>query len=474
MSEPIKVLVIEHDQNDAGLISRMVDEANGVAFDVSHADQPSAGLRSMENNPVDIILFSLDPSDGTGFKALTSLCTYSSDVPVVALAWDDFGAIGDKVVREGAQDYLDKKRLNPEMLSRVIRYSIERKRSEQASRAHEAHFRRVLEKSTDAMVVYDRSGIVRFANPAAALLFDISLPDLQGSTLGLPLSRGESTEIEIPRSDGAMRVAEMSVVEMDWEGEEASLATLRDITRRKRAEETLREQAMELQRQNEELDAFSHTVAHDLRSPIGVIVGFSEVLEDHHRDMSGEEIREYLKLIVQAGFKMSSIVDELLVLAGVRKQADVETGALDMRPLIVEATRRLSGMIEEHQAEIMVPDAWPAVVGHGPWVEEVWVNYISNAVKHGGRPPRVELGSTIEKDGIVRFWTRDNGRGLNADEQSRIFAPFSRLNQATTKGHGLGLSIVARIMERLGGRTGVESEVGKGSTFFFSLPQPEE
>jgi signal transduction histidine kinase len=185
--------------------------------------------------------------------------------------------------------------------------------------------------------------------------------------------------------------------------------------------------------------------------------------------MSVDEVKEYLKLIVQAGFKMSNIVDELLVLAGVRRQGDVETTPLDMSPLIVEVRRRLTSLIDEFDAEIRVPEDWPMVLGHGPWIEEVWVNYISNAIKHGGRPPRLELGFSHQGNGVIRFWVSDNGEGLNEEQRSQLFTPFSRLNQARTKGHGLGLSIVARIMERLGGDVGVRSEVGKGSTFFFTL-----
>ncbi len=109
-------------------------------------------------------------------------------------------------------------------------------------------------------------------------------------------------------------------------------------------------------------------------------------------------------------------------------------------------------------------------LGYGPWVEEVWANYLSNAIQYGGRPPRVELGATEQADGMVRFWVRDNGPGLTPEEQARLFTPFTRLDQVRAKGHGLGLSIVRRIVEKLGGQVGVESEVGRGSVFTFTLP----
>ena len=177
---------------------------------------------------------------------------------------------------------------------------------------------------------------------------------------------------------------------------------------------------------------------------------------------------------------MSSIVDELLLLAEVRKVEEVETKPLDMANIVVRARERLTHIIEKHQAEIILPAVWTAALGHAPWVEEVWVNYLSNAIKYGGQPPRIELGATPSQSPppggdaqgrMVRFWVRDNGPGLTPEEQARLFTPFARLDQVGTKGHGLGLSIVRRIVEKLGGQVEVESKVGQGSIFSFTLPR---
>jgi signal transduction histidine kinase len=101
----------------------------------------------------------------------------------------------------------------------------------------------------------------------------------------------------------------------------------------------------------------------------------------------------------------------------------------------------------------------------------VWSNYVSNAVKYGGRPPRLELGATQRGDGRVEFWIRDNGNGVTPEEQGRLFAPFTRLHHSDIDGHGLGLSIVQRILDKLGGGVGVASQglAGQGSVFSFTL-----
>jgi len=241
-----------------------------------------------------------------------------------------------------------------------------------------------------------------------------------------------------------------------------------DFTAFRRAESVLLRRTAELQERIEELDEFAHTVAHDLKNPLTTIVGFAEAIDEHFDDLSVEQIHEHLQSIAWSGRKMTSIIQELLLLASVRK-AEIQTMPLDMSRVVGQVLQRLVFIIEQSEAEVVVAGAWPLVQGYPPWVEEVWVNYISNAVKYGGQPPRVELGATLQGD-VVRFWVRDNGPGIPSDLWPELFKPFSRLNNVHAKGHGLGLSIVRHIVEKLDGQVGVHSEIGLGSTFYFTLP----
>ena len=236
--------------------------------------------------------------------------------------------------------------------------------------------------------------------------------------------------------------------------------------------DALRQYAAELEAQNAELDAFAHTVAHDLKTPLTSLIGFSSLLSMRLDETADEKLRSTLQIIGQNGRKMRNIIDELLLLASVRKMDEVEVSSLDMDNVVGEALARLMDVISESRADIVLPESWPEVVGYGPWVEEVWTNYLSNAIKYGGSPPLVQLGIDEQEDGMVRFWVRDNGDGLSPEDKAKLFTPFTRLHQVDIKGHGLGLSIVQRIVEKLGGQVGVESsgKVGEGSTFFFTLP----
>jgi two-component system sensor histidine kinase/response regulator len=227
----------------------------------------------------------------------------------------------------------------------------------------------------------------------------------------------------------------------------------------------------EVEARNAELDAFAHTVAHDLKNPVGAMLGYAELLQNDMTTLSPLQV-ECSQRIARGAYKLNDIIEGLMVLAGARRKL-VEFKPLDMASIVAEAQQRLLKMIEEYQPEIVAPQtaAWPVAAGYAPWVEEVWANYISNAMKYGGQPPHLELGADVP-DGSqqVRFWVQDNGPGLSPAEQARLFTPFTRIHTERAEGHGLGLSIVLRIVERQGGRAGVESEPGQGSRFFFTFP----
>jgi signal transduction histidine kinase/FixJ family two-component response regulator len=239
---------------------------------------------------------------------------------------------------------------------------------------------------------------------------------------------------------------------------------------RQRHEQALRQYAAELGARNEELNAFADTVAHDLKSPLAIITGYANATLAVEENLSNR-LRDTLELIGHTGFKMNRIIEALLLLARL-SQAEVKREEVDMAAVVAEVLQRLAPMIADYRAEIILPATWPAALGYAPWLEEVWVNYITNGLKYGGLPPRLILGATPQADGNIHFWIQDNGSGLSPAQQARLFTPFTRLEPGRASGHGLGLSIVQRILFKLGGHPFVESQVGHGTTFGFTLPGP--
>ncbi len=227
----------------------------------------------------------------------------------------------------------------------------------------------------------------------------------------------------------------------------------------------------------ENSQAFAQTVAHDLKNPLTTILGAAAILSDSQEQIQLTQQKQAIKTIVKTSLKMNNIIQELLLLAAVR-QSEVKTGPINMEFVINAVQQRLWGVLTDANAELIIPDinAWPKAVGYAPWIEEVWINYISNAIKYGGNPPSVELGAdpdyNVYSDGrkMARFWVRDNGRGISIENQSKLFNQFTRLDQMRAEGHGLGLSIVDRVIKKLGGEVGVESSPENGSIFYFTLP----
>lgn len=272
---------------------------------------------------------------------------------------------------------------------------------------------------------------------------------------------------------------EVTFNHLEFEGKEYCCTFARDISWRiwsaealRDSEEALRQSNTELQTRNEDLDAFAHTVAHDLKNPLNIIVGYAETMDAIMRSddpLLAKKGVEAAQIIAQTGRKMDRIINELLLLAEMR-ETKITFEPLTMTDIVDQALLRLIHMMEDYQAEISRPATWPVANGYGPWVEEVWVNYLSNALKYGGQPPRIQLGATPQPDGMIKFWIEDNGPGINPEKQSQLFTPFTRLDPLHVQGHGLGLSIVRRIVDKLNGQVGVESAPEQGSLFFFTLP----
>ena len=223
-----------------------------------------------------------------------------------------------------------------------------------------------------------------------------------------------------------------------------------------------------------DLQAYAHSVAHDLRSPLAGALGFAQLLDDPSFPLENEERQEYVRVVVESLEKANSIIDELLLLAEVRK-SEISIEPLDMTLIVAQSLHRISILVAESGALITHPESWPSTVGYPAWIEEVWVNYITNAIKYGGRPPVIELGASHSDNGEVRFWVQDNGNGLSVEQQAMLFVPLTRLEMTRATGYGLGLSIVQRIVHKLNGRVGIESRgiSGECSRFYFTLPIAE-
>lgn len=222
------------------------------------------------------------------------------------------------------------------------------------------------------------------------------------------------------------------------------------------------------------LEEFAQTIGHEIKSPISTIVSYASILVSEYHSISDDEAVEFLNLIETLSIKASNVVDTLLLLASIPHLKDLPLEPIDIEKLMYAVDIRLRDSIMDTHCEITLSDLSTTGIGYEPWVEEIMVNLVSNAIKYGGGPPKIMVGADVVDDDFVRFWIKDNGRGLTKEEISKLFVPFTRLEHIEVEGHGLGLSIVRQIVERLGGTVGVDSKPEKGSTFFFTLPRANQ
>ncbi|KHD08908.1 histidine kinase [Candidatus Thiomargarita nelsonii] len=310
------------------------------------------------------------------------------------------------------------------------------------------------------------------------ILLDVMMPTMDGFETCSRLKANEKTR-DIPvifmtaRTETVDKVKGFELGAVDYIAkpvqQEEVLARINAHLKLRKLQTELENKNIELQQQNDELEAFGHTVAHDLKNPLTSINGYLDyILEDFSPELDSE-VLEVLQNVKKSGSKMVNIIDALLLLASSR-HLDVAMAPLNMGKIVSHVQQRLSYMMRQYEANIIMPSDWLIARGYAPWIEEVWTNYISNGLKYGGSPPLLKLGVSPDANGYIRFWVHDNGQGLTPEQQSRLFVPFSRIGQSRVEGHGLGLSIVQRIVEKSGGQVGVESQVGQGSTFYFTLP----
>ena len=272
---------------------------------------------------------------------------------------------------------------------------------------------------------------------------------------------GIGMELIAKRKDGSTFPVEISISYLDTDSGRLGIGFVTDITDRKKAENELKEK-------NIELDAYAHTVAHDLSSSLLGIMGYSELLIESGKEISEEKRDSYLNQINVSSKKMDTIIRELLVFASIKKE-DVEIKKVNMKELIESARQRLRYQIDQKEAQLKVSDNMLDCLGYPLWIEEIWYNLISNAVKYGGDKPEIEIYCTQAEDGFIKYSVKDGGEGISEELKLVIFNDRDAEKDKLSKGLGLGLSIVRRITDKLNGRLTVESEEGKGSIFSFYL-----
>jgi signal transduction histidine kinase len=237
-------------------------------------------------------------------------------------------------------------------------------------------------------------------------------------------------------------------------------------------ERRVAERTAELQHSNQELESFSYSVSHDLRTPLRAIDGFAAILDEDHREAIGAMGRQHLATIRKNTQRMARLIDDLLDFARLGR-TPIATRTIDMEALVRDVIRDLRGLLADADKAEIDLQALPAAEGDATLLRQVWVNLLSNALKFstGQDHPRIEVGGESAGNECA-YYVRDNGVGFDMNYDDKLFGVFQRLHAVDEfPGSGVGLAIVKRIVARHGGSVSAESVVGAGATFRFTLPR---
>lgn len=357
----------------------------------------------------------------------------------------------------------------------------------------------IVESSDDAILSKDLNGVITSWNRGAQRIFGYTPEEAVGQpvTMLMPpdrvneeagilarIRRGERVdhyETVRRRKDGTLLDISLTVSPItDSHGRIIGASKIaRDITELKKSRDFLErlvsERTAELSATNKQLEAFVYSIAHDLRAPLRSMQGFSAMLADEEAKRLSDVGKDYAQRINKSARFMDALLTDLLAFARITQQR-IQLVRTNLDPVIRAVLAEVDKDIQDKRAKVEVVQPWPDMLAHPPTLTQVLLNLVGNALKFDSpdRPLVIRLRAEERLQGSpavpwVRVWVEDNGIGIAPEHQEQIFRLFLRLHRDAYPGTGMGLAIVRKAMERMGGRVGVESALGKGSRFWFEL-----
>lgn len=444
-----------------------VDRGRYACESVAELEQ---GLQRLARNDVDLVLFGLSRAKDRSLPDFLQARTHIVSRPIIVLAHPDQEALAIEAVQRGAQDYLlttsclDAKQLTHALEGALDGYRLSGE-AEQLTRqlqATEANFYQMIQNNADGMVIIDCQGTVCFVNPAAEMLLGRPAAELIGRPFDFPATSGTTDEVEIIQGGSKLRTTEMHIVETLWEGRPAHLASLRDVTERKRLE------ALK--------DEFVSKVSHELRTPMTSIKGAVTLMLERSLGEINAEQEDFLKTISQDIDRLAELINNVLDLSKMEVgKMTVNRQRLEPAALIEQVCRSYQTLLGKRTIAKRF-DPVPLVYADRNLVIQVITNLLGNAIKFTKEDGTITFSLRVD-GAFVAVGVSDNGPGMPKAALAKLFQKFVQADSAPTagqpKGTGLGLAICREIVQLHQGRIWVESEVGQGSTFAFTLPAYE-
>ncbi|HSD09600.1 MAG TPA: ATP-binding protein, partial [Candidatus Binatia bacterium] len=498
----MEILLVEDKLGDARLIEEMLRDVRHERFGFAVAADLHSAITRLAKNTVDVVLVDLSLPDSHGTETVATLRRSAPHVPIVALASldDEETAVG--ALEEGAKDYLVKGAFDAPLLTRTIRYAIQRKLAEEATDHSLSLLQATLESIADGIVVIDQSRTIVHYNQRFTEMWSVprSLLDAKDGTgllalmipqvadpqrLRRPLEKILGEEEQgydlLEFFDGRIyerlsipHVLKGNVIGWVW--------SFRDVTERRHAIEEMRRARQAAEAASRAKSKFLANLSHEIRTPLNTIVGITDLLAD---TSVNTEQREYLEMLRRASGVLLGLVGDVLDLSKIEAgRIELQEAPFPLPELVNEVIQLLQPSAAKKGLDltaIILPEVPQTVVGDRNRLRQILLNLLGNAIKFtekGGVTARVENDLV---PGMILFTMIDTGIGIPAARLASVFEDFEQADPAIGRqygGTGLGLGIAKRLVELMGGRLWVESEPGRGSRFHFtarlepSSPEP--
>jgi PAS domain S-box-containing protein len=510
----IKVLLVEDEPADARLVVHAIRQTAGASFDVRRAETLEEAITLIPGG-VDVVLLDLSLPDSFGLNTLNALSPrLPAQCPVLILTGHDDHRVALAAVEAGAQDYLIKGQADGAQLVRSIQHAIRRKQLEERLRLSEERFKAIFTLSQDPiiaadsdmkLVLFNRAAEETFRLPAQAALgmpMDTLFTDgcrddfrqrfctlMTDGDAAADLRSRSNFSIRAKRADGDHFIAEASLTRIAVQGGHIAAATVRDVSQQRAAQASLERQAAEMSALAERLDAalataeqasqakseFLAMMSHEIRTPLNGILGMTRLLLDQ---TLATEQREKLEIVHDSGEALLAILNDILDFSKLEAgRVELEATDFDVSRVVrstvalMESRAQLKGL---ELSVVLSPQAPRAVNGDPNRLRQILLNLVGNAVKFtAAGHVRVSVAPVADEPTRLLFSVEDTGIGIDEKARGRLFQDFAQADASVARrfgGTGLGLAICKRLAVLMGGEIGIDSRVGHGSRFWFTIP----
>lgn len=518
MSQTIRLLLLDDNPDDRVLAIRQLQrEFNDLQ--VEQIIEPKGFNRALAAGNFDLVITDYQMGWTDGIAVLRAIKARYSDRPVIMFTNTGSQEIAVEAMKAGLEDYVLKSPKHYIRLPVAVRSALDGALNQRRAIHIENRLQFLLNCLDVGVFRATQAGELIEGNAAFLRILQVnSLPEAQEIYLHQLYIRREigssnlewERELQLQRSDGSRVWVLLSETLSANDGETAIDGLLEDISDRKSTEAEIRsinenlerrvrERTAQVEAINKDLEAFSYSVSHDLREPLRAIEGFAQALLEDFADSLPPLGQEYTQRIVAAANRLDKLIQDMLKYSRLSR-ADLQRSRVNLSAVVAEALTQLEVEIQQRQAQISVAEPLPEVIGDYTTLLSAIVNVLANAVKflapdvqpqvrvwaeelsqageQGSRDTQVQgekNASPLTTSKWVRLWIEDNGIGIAPKYQRQIFRVFERLHGVESYGGtGIGLAIVHKGMERMGGGVGVESQLGQGSRFWLELPLANE